>query len=208
MSRTRTGPAGALVIGAAAVAACSTAQKQDVTQAALDAMSDEQRRSTIEATLRVLDAKPQYVDELYDLTRKRHPRTFNELLENSTRDLQHHDMAHLAASVLARQPASVEENLTTSIEAISHVPEARAAMRRAIVTRANELVDILSDDPAAMTAILDATLRIVEEKPEAKKGALVAVRRESKRIIELVERDPELAKEMAGEVVGRALRQR
>jgi hypothetical protein len=209
MSRTRSGLTRALLIGAAAAAfACSTAQKQDVTRTALDAMSDDQRRSTLEAMLLVFDEKPQYVDELYDLTRKRHPRTLTEFVENSTHDLQHHDMAHLAAVALVREPASVEENLATSIDAITHVPEARAAMRRAIVRRANELADILSDDPAAMTALLDATLRTIEAKPEAKKNAVTAVRQESKRIVELVESDPAFVKDVAGEVVGRALKPR
>jgi hypothetical protein len=213
MSSTGKGPVGshvrALLIGAAAAAiACSTALKKDVAQTALDGMNEEQRRSTLEAALRVFDEKPQYVDELYDLIRKQHPRTLDEFVANSARDLQHHDMARLAALALVREPASVEENLATSIEAIAHVPAARAAMRRAIVRRANETVDILSDDPAAMTALLDAALRTIEEKPEARKGALAAVRRESGRIVDVVERDPELFRDMTGAVVGRALKQR
>src|SRR4051794_27683332 len=64
---------------------CGASQKAAVVDAV--AKSPDQRRSSFEATLRVLDQHPEYVDELYRQTRQ-HPPTLNRFLANAARDLE------------------------------------------------------------------------------------------------------------------------
>lgn len=189
--------AGALL---SAFVACSTTQKKDMTKTALDAMSPSERHDTIEASLRVFDERPELVDELYATTR-RHPKTMHRFLENTARDLANEDLARPTAELLAANPPALEEMFTLSPDYIFDFPAARAAMDRAMASRAPKIVDILFDDPNALSRITAAILTSVQTKPRAKSALLASVKANRKAILSFVENDPELLRELAEPVL-------
>lgn len=183
------------------VAACGVTPKKEVAHAALSTMSTEDRRETFEATVRVLDEKPELVDEFY-VVAKQHPVTFTRFIANTARDLHEPEMAKITGEHLARHPDSLERTLVATTDAIVPRPDARSAMTRAMSARAKRTVDILTDDPDTLARILTATLEALEKKPAARTAAIAAVRKNRAQIVSLVKNDPELSKEIAEELVG------
>jgi hypothetical protein len=184
---------------------CSTEGKKNVVKSATESMTPEERRDTFEATARMLDEKPQLVDELYSVLHA-HPATMQRFLANASRDLKEPWLASMTAELLAREPASVEQTLIASIDAIAKRPEARSAMRRAISRRASKTVDILTDDPNTLGGLLAASAKMVEEKPLARDNVLRAVQQQRRGILAFVKSDPELMKEMTEELLREAVK--
>jgi hypothetical protein len=69
---------------ALALGACTIAQKRAVEEKITD--DPGRRRETFEATLRLLDEKPEYVDEFFQLARG-HPKTLGRFLRDTSRSL-------------------------------------------------------------------------------------------------------------------------
>jgi hypothetical protein len=168
-------------------------------------MSAEERHETFEATSRVLDEHPELVDELYATARQHRP-LLDRFLMNAAKDLKERPMAELTAKHLVEDPGSLEEVLVTTIDFIVRRPEARAAMNRAMVCRAESAVDILTDSPQAMTRILQTAIVAIESKPQARRTTLTAVRKNRARLLAMVKQDPELMKEISEEVVREAVK--
>lgn len=63
----------ALLAGAAASIGCGTTGKQGLIDESM--RNPGLRHQSLEATLRVMDLHPEYVDEMYPMVRQRHPRT-------------------------------------------------------------------------------------------------------------------------------------
>jgi hypothetical protein len=201
------GLAGAFALGLAVAgsAACSTHAKKEVTKTALDAMPRQERIDTFEATLRALDEKPELVDEVYAAAR-RHPTTFDRFLVNAVKDLEQPQYADMTAKRLVERPASVEQTLVKTLDHIAPVPQARAAMNRAMISRAEEVTDIITSSPDALSRLLDAALVALETKPQARRSAVLAVRKNRARVLAFVKEDPALAKELGAEVLREAVK--
>lgn len=153
----------------------------------------------------MLDEEPKLVDELYSVVRA-HPSTMHRFLRNASRDLKEPELAQMTAELLAKHPASVEETLIASIDAIAKEPNARLAMDRAIARRAEKAVDILTDDASTLGRIVAASTVIVERKSRARENVLRAAREQRHSIIAFVKSDPELAKEMTEELLRQAVK--
>src|SRR3954471_18244030 len=107
----------ALGLGVAGAVACTTGAKKEATKTALDAMPRQERIDSFEATSRVLDQHPEYVDELYAAARH-HGALLDRFLMNAARDLKERPMAELAAKHLVENPDSLEQTLVTSMDFI------------------------------------------------------------------------------------------
>lgn len=181
--------------------ACGVGPKKEAAHAALTSMPDDQRLQTFEATVRVLDEKPEFVDEFYAVAKK-HPVTFTRFMANTTRDLHEPELAKATADLLVRHPDSLEQMLVATTDAVTPVKDARKSMSKAIGERANKTVDVLTDDSDALARVLTASLEALDQKPRARTAVIAAVRKNRARIVALVKDDPELSKEIAEELVG------
>jgi hypothetical protein len=181
-------------------ASCTTGGKKEAAKTALDAMPRQERIDTFEATARLLDEHPDLVDEFYSVARHHGP-MLDRFFFNAAKDLKERPMAELAAKHLVENPEAVEQVMATSADYIVHVPAARAAMNRAMTSRAEEVSDILTGDPATMARVVEANLLLLEKKPQARRSALIAIRKNRQRVLALMKNDPELTKEMGEEIL-------
>src|SRR5205823_4406550 len=111
--------------------------------------SEASRKSTFEATLRVLDENPTYVDELFAQA-MRHPRTLDRFVADTSARLDEPELSNLTARHLAEQPAALEQILVATQEAAQSEPKAQAAIARAIERRAKLGAAAISKRPSAV----------------------------------------------------------
>ncbi len=123
----------ALIAVVALSLSCSTKQKAEVSEATLQ---DRGRRTEmLEATLRVLDDNPAYVDQLFLLTLE-HPKTLDRLLGNFTATLHDEALARRTARHLANHPRGLRLVIVETLDAAERKPEAREALVTALKDRA------------------------------------------------------------------------
>lgn len=169
------------------VAACATAQKKAAIEAAAD-VSDTQRRDSFEATARVLDENPEYVDEFYAIVRK-HPKTLSRFFADVTPDLDQQPLAETQAKLLAAHPRSLEVVVRETLDAAKDKPKARAALARVMEQRATVVADILTDNPTTVTVTMNATVAAIEAKPVAQPGFHGAMKASAPRVTALIAKD-------------------
>jgi hypothetical protein len=136
-----------------AVLACTVPQKRALVEKATE--DPKQRRETFEATLRLLDGKPEYVDEFFDLARA-HPATLERFIHDTALAIEDPALARMTAEQLARSPAGLRRILMETVDAAAERPEARAAMLSAMRARREKLARMLADDPDTTVALMKA----------------------------------------------------
>ncbi|HUS31207.1 MAG TPA: hypothetical protein VMZ53_22005 [Kofleriaceae bacterium] len=147
------------------VTACSTKQKASITD---EAYSNEgRRRELFEATLRVLDENPDYVDELYKLT-LRHPKTLQRQFEATARSLSDRDVAERTAAALVNHPKGLEQVMVATLEAASDKPNAANAVVDAMQKRADIAASLLVKRPAELATISKAIITRAFAEPNTK----------------------------------------
>jgi len=179
-----------LTAAAAALTGCASAPTQ---AKAVDAVLSDaaERDEAFEATLRVLDQHPEYVDELYVKTRDHHRKTMHRLLEDTTRDLETAMHADAVAVLLAQDPAALEQVMISTVDASKGVPAARLAIARAILRRSQQTAGIMTDLPPAVEATLIAAIAAIEKKPKSRDAMLAAMRQSADRLAEILKGDPQ-----------------
>jgi hypothetical protein len=180
---------GAAAVFLGATAACSTGQKESLMRFALDA--DERRQELLEATLRVLDDHPEYVDELFAMAEK-HPDTLERFIENAVENLDEEELAMVTAEHLARNPASLKMILVETIRASEADPAARAAIAAALGAEVELTTDILTDDPELVTESMIATVHHVMKKREARTAFVKAMWGTSPALAAILVNNPKL----------------
>ncbi|MBI2390530.1 MAG: hypothetical protein HYV09_13150 [Deltaproteobacteria bacterium] len=188
MSRSKT-LLGLAVLPLLIAAACGTAQKKHLIEAGAEA-SDTQRRSAFEATARMLDEHPEYVDEFYAIARN-HPRTFDRFLEGATKDLHDEELAKKQAAMLAEHPASLEQVMVQTLRAAADKKEARLAIARALEKTAPIAADIQADRKATTVAVTSAAIAVAAKRPSAAEGFHLAMRGSAPKVAAVMSKDPE-----------------
>jgi hypothetical protein len=168
--------------------ACTVAGKKNVIEGAM--ADDASRKDAFEATARVLDEHPEYVDELNAVTR-RHPRLRDRLIENTARDLQDPALAATTAERLAQNPASLEQIMTHVIDATMPRPEARAAFEEAMRERSRQVNDMVTESPDVLASQLQYTLANVEHRPRAREVFLTTMSSSADALARILARDPD-----------------
>jgi hypothetical protein len=171
----------------ASLVGCGTTARQGLIDESM--RSGTQRRQSLEATLRVMDAHPEYVDEMYQATRK-HPRTMERFLQSSARDLEDPALAKVTAELLVENPRSLRQVLLATVDAAAAKPDAREAIAGAVEERTAAMADIITDRPAALSGTLNDTVAAVGRKPAARKAFLGAMQKSAPRVSEIVAKDP------------------
>lgn len=182
-----------VVIAALSSAGCSVGQKRTVLETAFD--ERERRHEYFEATLRVLDEKPEYVDEFFALANK-HPKTLDRFIANTSRELRDEKLAAMTAKHLAANPESLKQVLVQTLEAAKLDANARAAIASAIEEKSELSADIITDSPSATSATFESTVAAIADKPEARAAFLASMQRTSPAVAEYLSNNPETLKTM------------
>jgi hypothetical protein len=153
-----------LVPAALALGACGTGSKAFVLDKAF--ALDGTRRDTMEATLRILDEHPTYVDEFFAAARKHKP-TLERFLAAAAADLHQPDLARLTAEKLVRNPDGLRRILIETLDAARDRPKARHAIASAIQERAATSSSILLDEPQAMAEVMRGSVDAARKDPAA-----------------------------------------
>lgn len=126
------------------VTACSTHGKTEITEKAM--ADDDRRAQIIEATLRVMDQHPEYVDELFRQTRL-HDRTLDRLLADTARGLARPTFARLVAEHLVDHPEGLREIMIQTLDAARNKRDAQRAITDAVAQRPDEVAQYLKNSP-------------------------------------------------------------
>jgi hypothetical protein len=177
-----------MAVACASVIGCGTTTKQGLIDESM--RNPAMRRQSFEATLRVLDQHPEYVDEMYQATRQRHPRTMGRFLQNSARDLEEPGLAKVTAELLAENPRSLRQVLLATVDATAPKRDAREALAVAVEERTAVMADVITDRPSTVAATLTDTVAAVEKKPPARTAFLGAMQKSAPRVAEILAKDP------------------
>jgi hypothetical protein len=156
-------------VAGAVLLACSAGQKRPVVEKAVE--GEETRRELFEATLRVLDEHPEYVDEFFELAVSKHPETLRRFIEDTAARLDDEALAKPTAAALARHPDGLEQILVSTLDASAGRAEARRAIASAIAARPERAARILSENPRSAASVFGAFAK------DATASALDVVRR-------------------------------
>jgi len=178
---------------------CSAAQEKPAIETVLT--SPATRQESFEATLRVLDAHPEYVDEFFRLTLK-HPSTLERFLDNDARNLENDDLARRTAAHLAAHPAGLYRIMLKTLDAISDKPLAMSAVAKAMMERPQVAAMVLAQREDAIRATLTALVKEVRKNDRARRAFLNGMEENSDPLAKLLADNPRvlgrLLKSMAG----------
>lgn len=141
---------------------CSAGAKTQAVQTALE--NDETRRESFEATLRVLDQHPEYVDELFALTLQHRP-TLDRFLWNAAQHLDEDWLARMNARHLVDNPAAAHQVMIAVLDDVSDEAETLAALSRAMEQRAQIAAMVVAARPETVRANLRALFGRDPEEP-------------------------------------------
>jgi hypothetical protein len=145
--------------------ACTVPQKKAAVAASVD--DPERRRESFEATLRVLDENPEYVDEFFRLALERHPATLGRFLRDTVRTYDDSEkLVEWSAAELVQEPPSLHRILVATLDAAAEREPARAAIARAIGDRPALAARALAEEP-------EVALEVMREMGELGGSALV-----------------------------------
>lgn len=144
------------LIAALVATACNTKQKAVAT----DEMYDDpgRRAEMLEATLRVMDEHPEYVDEMVRLT-LRHPKTLKRQFEATARALSDDDVARMNAQALVAHPRGLERVMIETLDAAKEKPAAQRAIVDAMQQRSDVAAQMLVDRPKELGSISRSILQ-------------------------------------------------
>lgn len=150
------------LIASALLIACSTEQKTTISEQAMD--DRERRHELLEATLRVLDKHPAYVDELFELAQKHE--SMDRLLANTAKGVKDPQLAERVANHLVANPAGLTQVMIQTLEAAQDKPAAQAAIVEAIESRADIAAAYLIDHPPQLASVSKALVAQAKAHPD------------------------------------------
>lgn len=177
----------------AALVSLSIACSAGTQKPALDTVmkNDEQRKETLEATLRVMDENPEYVDELFALA-VRHPATLERFLENHARNLTNDELARMTAKRLAAHPDGLKHVMLKNLDEISDDPAAMQAVAEAMLERPQVSAMVIAHKPEAVRALVTALIAEVRKNEEARKAFIQSLHDNREPVAQLAIDNPEL----------------
>ncbi len=173
-------------------------------KAVLEEVVDEEpaRKKTFEATLRMLDEHPEYVDEFFALLLE-HPPAMNRFLAINASGLDDPQYASLMARHLVRHPKPLTENMVQVLVAAKDKPEAQRAMALAMEQQPELAARTMTSRPETVSAVTRTLLDSLEERPEARQAFLAVLRERKAQVSEILLSDPETLTALMGEMARR-----
>lgn len=166
---------------------CSASTQKPAVDAAME--DPKLRHEALEATLRVTDENPEYVDELFALTLK-HPKTLDRFLQNTARDLVREDLSRATTRRLAEQPRSLRQTIIATLDAISDQPESLDALSQALHERPQVAAMAVVQRDETVRVMLRALMREVLKNDRARAAFLVAVQENSTEMAQIIAPNP------------------
>ena len=178
--------AGALVFSSAA---CSAgAQKPAIERVMQD---ERQRAESLEATLRVMDQHPEYVDELFALAR-RHPPTLERFLQNHAQALEDDELARMTARHLAAHPPGLKHVMIKNLDEISDDPTAMQAVAEAMLERPQVSAMVIARKPEAVRALVTALVVEVRKNAGARAAFVRALQDNREALAQIALENPQV----------------
>ena len=156
-----------------ALGGCGAGAQKPAIETALE--NDKVRAESFEATLRVLDEHPTYVDEFLTLARNRHPATLDRFLRDTARELERDEFARFTADRLVLSPAGTKQILIATLDAASDKPPVLRAMSEAMAARPQLSAIVVVQSDATVRSTLRALMQEVAKNPEARRSFLTAI---------------------------------
>jgi len=172
-----------------AIAGCSASSQKPAIATALD--NPKMRQESFEATLRVLDEHPDYVDEFFAAAR-RHPATLDRFLRDTAHELERDEFARFTADRLVMDPAGLKQTLIAVLDAASDDPAALRAMSEAMAARAQLAAIVVVQSDASVRGDLRALLAEVLKNPDARRSFLAALTENSDAMARIIAPNPEV----------------
>ena len=169
--------------GALAVIGCSASVEKPAVGAAMN--NPKTRRESLEATLRVTDEHPEYVDELFALTLQ-HPKTLDRFLSNAATHLEEEQLSRLTAKHLSEHPASLRQVMIASLDASSDKPPSLDGISQAMQQRPQLAAIALIQRDAAVRAVIHALMQEVLKNQHARAAFLAAIRENSAAMAQVI----------------------
>lgn len=170
----------------------------------LDEVVDTQpaRREAFEATLRVLDEHPEYVDEFFAQLLE-HPPAMNRFLAINASGLDDAQYASLMARHLVRHPEPLTETMVQVLIAGKDKPESQQAMALAMEKQPELTARTVTSRPESLGAVTRALVSVLQERPEARQAFLAALQERKTQVAEVLLSDPEVLTALMGELARR-----
>ena len=156
-----------------ALGGCGAGAQKPAIETALD--NDKVRAQSFEATLRVLDEHPTYVDEFLTAARNRHPATLDRFLRDTARELERDEFARFTANRLVLDPAGTKQILIATLDAASDKPAVLLAISEAMAARPQLSAIVVVQSDATIRSTLHALMQEVAKNPEARRSFLTAI---------------------------------
>lgn len=150
------------------------------------------RHDLFEATLRVLDDHPEFVDEFFQLARK-HPLTLDRFLDDTAAALDEPGLAKKTAAALAAHPAALKQILERTLDAAKDHPKAQDAIAAAMIARPALAARAIATRPEAVQRVSEATIDAVANDPAARDAFLAGMRSRSAEVAAILASDPKTA---------------
>jgi CRP-like cAMP-binding protein len=165
---------------------------------------DEQpaRREAFEATLRVLDEHPEYVDEFFAQLLE-HPPAMNRFLAINASGLDDPQYAALMARHLVRHPEPLTETMVQVLIAGKDKPESQRAMALSMEQQPELTARTVTSRPESVSAVTRALVGVLREQPEARQAFLAALQERKAEVAELLLSDPKALTALMGELARR-----
>jgi hypothetical protein len=168
---------------------CSAGTQKPVISGAIE--HDSARREAFEATLRVLDEHPEYVDEFFAAARH-HPRTLDRFMKNAASELERDEFARLVAKRLTESPQGLKRVLIASLDEASDEPAALLAISEAMAERPQLAAIVVAQTDASLRRTLRALLLEVLKNPQARRAFLAGLAENSDPLAQIVAPNPEV----------------
>jgi transcription termination factor NusB len=186
-------PRAFVVIALTLSSACSAGTQKPAIETVMK--NDEQRAEALEATLRVMDENPEYVDELFALA-LRHPATLERFLENHARNLTQDELARMTAEHLAAHPPGLKHVMIKNLDEISDDPAAMQAVAEAMLERSHVSAMVIAQKPEAVRALVTALIAEVRKNAKAREAFIQSLHDNREPVAELAIANPALLRSL------------
>ncbi|HET9953660.1 MAG TPA: hypothetical protein VFQ61_04115 [Polyangiaceae bacterium] len=183
---------GALWLGTLAsllLVACSASTQKPALDTALD--NPQLRHESLEATLRVTDEHPEYVDELFALTLK-HPKTLDRFLQNTAAGLEQDELSRQTARRLVERPAGLKQVLIATLDAASDKPASLGAAAEAMQERPQLAAMVVTQREETLRAVMRELMKEVSKNRRARLAFLASVQENSAAMAAILAPNPEV----------------
>jgi hypothetical protein len=177
------------VLLALCLEACSASTERPAVDATLS--NPKLRHESLEATLRVTDEHPEYVDELFALTLK-HPVTLDRFLQNTAAALEREDFSRATARRLAERPGGLRQVMIANFDAISDKPASLDGVSQAMLARPQIAAMATVQRPDTVRAIVHALMMEVLKNRTARVAFLEALQENSGAMAHVIAPNPKV----------------